>query len=216
MLKWRKNEENIRSSLTWFARFLFVCLLIFELLNVLKIIQFNLQFTWVGLLITASVCWGLLEYIAYKYAELKGHMLHWSVWYIAVIALSLDAAGDFFFLYANIEWWDKLVHFSVPATLCFTLFTIISAFWIDKFKFALLFKTGRLKLSLLLAATSTMSLSALYEVEEYTEDLLFYTNRLGPGTDTADDLMYNFFGTMFVMLIIIVYYKITHKRKIIE
>ena len=216
MLKWKKNEENIRSSLTWFARLLFVCLIIFELLNVLKILQLNLQFTWIGLLITASACWALLEYISYKYDMIKGHPLHWSVWYIAVIALSLDAAGDFFFLYANIEWWNELVHFSIPAILCFTLFTIISAFWIDKFKFVLLFKTGRLKLSLLLAAASSMSLGALYEVEEYMEDLLFHTNRLGPGTDTADDLMYNFFGIMFVMLIIIVYYKITHQRKIIE
>lgn len=211
-----RRNEKIKAAMTWLGRFLFACLIIFELLNVLKIIQLNTQFTWLGLLITACFSWGLIEYIAYKYQETKGHRLHWIIWYITVFSLGLDAAGDFFFLYGRLSWWDQVVHICNPAVMAFTLFTIINAFWIDKVRFALLFKTGRLKLSMLLAGTSSMSLGALYEIEEYTEDLLFHTNRLGPGTDTANDLLCNFTGIMIVMAILAIYYMITHKREVIE
>src|SRR3989338_10247646 len=90
-----------------FARFLFAGLIIFEIFYFLKILQFNTQFTWLGLVITAIFCLALLELSAYKYKQKKGHYLHWSVWIIATIALSLDAAGDFFHLYGNIIWWDQ-------------------------------------------------------------------------------------------------------------
>ncbi|MDP3043571.1 MAG: hypothetical protein Q8N21_04160 [bacterium] len=199
-----------------FARLLFAGLIIFELLNFFKILQFNLQYTWLGLVITAMVLFALLEFIAYKYKRLKGDYLHWSIWLIVTAGLSLDAAGDFFHLYGKYGWWDQMVHFFVSAIICFALFTVISAFWIDKFKFSLLLKTGRLKLSLFLAATSTMSLSALYEIEEYTEDLIFHTNRLGPGTDTANDLVCNFSGILTTVIFVSVYYLITHKRKVVE
>ena len=86
-------------------------------------------------------------------------------------------------------------------------------FGLIKFKYSLLFKAGRLKLSLFLAAASTISLGALYEVEEYAEDLLFNTNRLGPGADTADDLLLNIFGVATTVIFITIYYLITHKRK---
>jgi len=199
-----------------FARFLFAGLIIFEILNFLKILQFNTQFTWLGLVITAIFCLALLELSAYKYKQKKGHYLHWSVWIIATIALGLDAAGDFFHLYGNIIWWDQFVHYSVCAIINFTLFAVINAFWIDKFKFSLLFKKGRLKLALFLATASTVSLGALYEVEEYLEDVFFQTNRLGPGADTADDLTMNILGALTTVAIIYIYYLITHKRKIID
>lgn len=198
------------------GRFLFFSLVVFELLNVLKILKLNTQFTWLGLLITALFSWGLVEYIYKKYEKTRGHHLHWVVIYITILALSLDAAGDFFHLYGRFDWWDQVVHFFVPAIVCFTLFTVINAFWIDKVKFVLLFKAGRLKLSLLLASTSAMSLSALYEIEEYSEDLIFHTNRLGPGTDTANDLFCDFLGVCFAVAIVFIYYLFTHKRKIID
>lgn len=199
-----------------FARLLFAGLIVFELLNYLKILQFNTQFTWLGLVITSAFSLVLLEFVALKYKEKKGQYLHWSIWLIVVGGLGVDAFGDFFHLYSKINWWDQVVHFAVSAVICFTLFTVISAFWIDQFKFSLLMKTGRLKLSLLLAATSTMSLSALYEIEEYLEDVIFHTNRLGPGTDTANDLFFNLLGILTIVVFVTIYYLITHKRKIID
>ena len=199
-----------------FARLLFVGLIIFEILNFLRILQFNTQFTWLGLVITSIFILTLLEITAYKYRQKKGHYLHWSIWIIVTTALSLDAAGDFFHLYGNISWWDQVVHYSVSVIMAFTLFAVINAFWIDKFKYSLLLKEGRLKLALFLSATSTISLGALYEVEEYLEDVLFHTNRLGPGTDTANDLSLNILGALTTVFVVYVYYLITHKRKIID
>ncbi len=199
-----------------FARLLFVGLIIFEILNFLRILQFNTQFTWLGLVITSVFILTLLEITACKYRQKKGHYLHWSIWIIVTIALSLDAAGDFFHLYEKIFWWDKAVHYSVSAIMAFTLFVVINAFWIDKFKYSLLLKEGRLKLALFLATASTVSMGALYEVEEYLEDIFFHTNRLGPGTDTANDLSLNILGAITTVIIVSVYYAITRKRKIID
>ena len=142
--------------------------------------------------------------------------MHWSIWIIITLALWLDAAGDFFHLYGKYEWWDQVVHFGISAILTFTLYSLINAFQMDKFKYSLLFKKGKLKLSLFLAATTTMSLGALYEVEEYLEDYFFHTNRLGPGTDTANDLFMNFLGSTTAVILVIIFYLITKKRKIVD
>jgi hypothetical protein len=216
MKLFKQKEKNSSLIVINFARLLFVGLIIFELLNFLKILQFSLEYTWLGLVITSLVSLFILETTAYKYKEKKGHYLHWSIWLLVAAGLSLDAAGDFFHLYGTISWWDQVVHYFVSGMLAFTLFIVISAFWIDKFKFSLLLKTGRLKLSLFLAATTTMSLSAFYEMEEYIEDLLFDTNRLGPGTDSVNDLSLNFLGILTVVIFIYIYYLITHKRKIFD
>lgn len=210
----KHHQQNHELIVINFARLLFAGLIIFELLNYLKVLQFNLEFTWLGLVITSCACLTLLEITAYKYKRIKGHYLHWSIWLIVVAGLSLDAFGDFFHLYSRYSWWDQFAHLFISAVICFTLFIVISAFWIDKFKFSLLLKTGRLKLSLLLAATSTVSLSALYEIEEYLEDVIFHTNRLGPGADTANDLFCNLIGVLIIVGFVAVYYSITKKRNI--
>ena len=214
---WGKDKRERETLIVInFARLLFVGLIVFEILNFLKILQFNTQFTWLGLVITSIFTLTLLEITAYKYKQKKGHYLHWSIWIIITTALGLDAAGDFFHLYGKISWWDQAVHYSVSAIMVFTLFAIINAFWIDKFKYSLLLKEGKLKLSLFLAATSAISLGALYEVEEYLEDIFFHTNRLGPGTDTANDITLNILGAITTVVIVSVYYLITRKRKIID
>ncbi len=214
---WGKDEKERETLIVInFARLLFIGLIIFETLNFLKILQFNTQFTWLGLVITSVFALILLEFTAYKYRQKKGHYLHWSIWIITTLALGLDAFGDFFYLYEKIIWWDQVVHFSVGAITAFTLFTVINAFWIDKFKYSLLLKEGRLKLALFLATASTIGLGALYEVEEYLEDVFFHTNRLGPGTDTANDLALNILGAITTVIIVSVYYLVTKKRKIID
>ena len=199
-----------------FARLLFLGLILFEILNFLKILQFNTQFTWLGLVITSISVLTLLEITAYKYKQKKGHYLHYSIWIIVTTALSLDAAGDFFHLYGKINWWDQVVHYGVSAIMAFTLFAVINAFWVDKFKYSLLFKEGRLKLALFLAAASSISLGAIYEIEEYLEDVFFHTNRLGPGTDTANDLTMNVSGVLTMVIIISIHYMITRRRKIVD
>jgi hypothetical protein len=40
----------------------------------------------------------------------------------------------------------------------------------------------------------------LYEIEEYSEDLIYGTQRSGLGTDTANDLMFNTLGVLCMCL----------------
>jgi len=211
-----EKREKERLAVINFSRAFFAGIIIFEILNFLKILEFNTQFTWLGLVITSIMMLGLLEVTAYKYKKKKGHYLHWSIWIIVALSIGLDAAGDFFHLYGKIYWWDQAVHFFVSAVITFTLFVVISSFWIDNFKYSLLFKTSRFELSLFLAATSTVSLGAFYEIEEYLEDVIFHTNRLGPGADTANDLFLNVSGAATTVILLIIYYLITHKRKVFD
>lgn len=215
-MKFFHRENNSNLTVINFARLFFAGLFIFELLNYLKILQFSLEYTWLGLVITSAAVFIVLEITALKYKKIKGHYLHWSVWVITVAGLALDAAGDFFHLYGKYSWWDQFVHIFVSGMVCFYLFIIISAFWLDKFKFSLLFKTGRLDLALFMAATSTMTLSAFYEIEEYAEDFLFHTSRLGPGADTANDLLCNLAGVLAAVFFVLIYYSLTRKREIFE
>ena len=215
-MKFFHRENNSNLAVINFIRIFFAGLFIFELLNYLKILQFSLEYTWLGLVITSAISFTVLEITAHKYKKIKGYHLHWLMWLIVAAGLSLDAAGDFFHLYGRYFWWDQFVHIFVSAVVCFTLFIVINAFWIDKFKFSLLFSAGRLKLSIFLAATTTLSLSALYEIEEYAEDVLFHTNRLGPGADTANDLFCNLTGVLAAVFFILIYYSFTRKREVFE
>lgn len=215
-MKFFRLENYSDLAIINLARILFAGLFIFELLNYFKILRLNLQYTWLGLVVTSAAAFIILEIIAYKYKKIKGNYLHWSMWLIVEAGLSLDAAGDFFHLYSKYYWWDQFVHLVISAVVCFILFVVINAFWIDKFKFSLLFDAGRLKLSLFLASASTLSLSALYEIEEYIEDILFHTNRLGPGADTADDLFFDLSGILIAVFFVLIYYSLTDKREVFD
>lgn len=197
-------------------RFAFATLLLFELLNFLSVFKVKVQFTWLGLIITAGVVWLFLEIISRHYEAKKNTPLPWQLWLIALMAVCADASGDMLRFYARFPWWDQIVHFTVSGVQCFSLFVIANAFWIDEFKFSLLMKKGRFSLSLIIAVSSSLAFGALYEIEEYVEDLIFDTNRLGPGTDTANDLLMNFLGVALVSVLILLHYRATHKRKILE
>lgn len=194
------------------ARILFACLVIFEFLNFAKIITLNTQYTWLGLCVTALVSFALLEWTNARYVRLKGEPLPWFMWLVVVAALSLDASGDFFFLYARHTWWDQFVHFGVSATITYLMFISVGAFWIDHLQFALLFKKGRVRLALFLAAASTISLGTLYEIEEYLEDVMFHTNRSGGSLDTANDLTMNLLGVLFAAVLISLIYWLNRIR----
>lgn len=210
------NQANCSRRLTDFARLLFIGLIIFELLNVLKILKLNTQFTWVGLLITSIFAFVFVELIAYKYRKEKNHNLHWLVWFLVAFGLSIDAFGDFFHLYGRLSWWDQFVHFFASGIVNFTVFVVVAAFFVEGFRYNLLMKTGRFNLALLISSTSAISLGVLYEIEEYMEDLIFHTNRLGPGTDTANDLLFNFCGIVASVIIIKTIYHFTKKEEVFE
>ena len=67
--KEKEGRERERLIVINFSRAFFVGIIIFEILNFLKILQFNTQFTWLGLVITSIFALALLEFIAYKYRQ---------------------------------------------------------------------------------------------------------------------------------------------------
>jgi len=66
-----EKREKERLAVINFSRAFFAGIIIFEILNFLKILEFNTQFTWLGLVITSIMMLGLLEVTAYKYKKKK-------------------------------------------------------------------------------------------------------------------------------------------------
>jgi hypothetical protein len=77
---------------------------------------------------------------------------------------------------------------------------VISAFLQDGFSFYFIKARKHTSLALFLAASTTMTLGALYEIEEYIEDVLYHTHRSGLGHDTPNDLLLDFLGVALVIL----------------
>ncbi len=175
----------ISYSMKIIARFLFASLMIFELFNWLKIFNFSLDFSWLGLVITTGAIWLVLELAG----DLPGY-----IWIIALVGVFLDAASDIFNLYSRFSYWDRLVHFmgGVLAARVLLYFALR------------LEEKGELKLGnkFLLPAVilGVCFLGFLYEYEEFLIDKLYfgYPKALGDGVDTVDDIFMNLVGAAAV------------------
>lgn len=176
------------------VRIYLLLITLFEISNFLGLLSFNTEFTWLGLLVTTLAIWGTLEATNYFHLQKNGTSIHGLVWLLVAIALSLDMSADLFRLYSAFPWWDRLLHLLNSGIACAVIFLLITSFW--KRPIGISMKRW-MAFSLLFAMLSTITFSVLYEIEEYMEDILFGTNRLGPGTDTADDLTLNFLGVLF-------------------
>lgn len=67
----RLKDEKHELIVIHFSRLFFAGLIVFELLNYFKVLRFNTQFTWLGLVITSIACLILLEITAHKYRRKK-------------------------------------------------------------------------------------------------------------------------------------------------
>ncbi len=182
-------------------RIFFGALLVFEALNMAGIIRSDIQFTWLGLFLTALAVWGILEFIAYRYALHRGAALHSSLWVLAALSLALDAGGDMFHLYERFFWWDSALHLFSSGVACIVFFVIVSSFAMPRGQGALSIHE-KLRIAIFFAMALAMTTGALYEIEEYAEDLVFGSNRLGLGTDTANDLMFDAIGVLLAGVIL--------------
>lgn len=206
-----------RHSLKWcrtsnMARLAFICLMIFQLLNMVGVLDFNPEYTWRGLFSTSFVIFIALEIVSYGYYARKKALLPGVLWALTFISVALDFSADFFHLYGKFDWWDQMLHFVNSANTCFIVFVIISAYWIEGFTFSLVGAAGRLRLTLWLAAATTSALGAIYEIEEYLEDLIYLTNRSGPGMDTSDDIFLNSLGILVMTLVLYIIFRQRKKK----
>ncbi len=188
------------------VRAAFLILLGFEFISYERIINYGQPtYTWLGLLLTVLVVWLMLEIMEHIAIKQSGRGLPAAVWVTMFISIAIDAFGDFLHFYKRWESFDQLVHFTGAAMGMFVWFHVFQTFT--------RMRTHQypVPLTMLFAGTITLSLGTLYEMEEYLEDYFLHSHRLGPGTDTANDLMMNFLGAATVFALLFLYH--TYKQR---
>lgn len=178
------------------SRILLAGLIIYELLNQFKILNHPLAFTWLGLVLTSSIIWLLLEIVSFYTQKKCGWPISGLAMLTAVAVVYLDALGDIFLLYARYGWYDKAAHFVGGAAATGIVFSVIRS----------LVDCRRIKLGFFgMGFFSWMTagfLGIIYELEEYFEDYFTGSHRLGDGFDTANDLFLNLVGAFVIIIII--------------
>jgi len=179
----------------------FIGWIVFELLNWLEVLHFELDFTWLGLVLTSGFVWVVLEIVNFRLTRSTGRSLPWFVFLLALIATSFDALGDVAGWYSRYEWYDQVGHTLGGGMAALVTFFV---FWhlIGAEKIVI----GK-KLAGFIALMTSAFLGVLYELEEYLEDVFTGGNRLGSGIDTANDMMWNTIGALFVVVIVILLVK---------
>ncbi len=178
------------------ARAAFVLLILFEIANYIRIFHFTLDFTWFGLTLTGIGVFAGLE-ITNQFFTKKIHVpLPSFIWPIAFISTGIDAFGDMAHWYSRWSWYDQVAHFTGGAVLTLVMLTV---FTLVSHRHAWQHPTH---LSYSYALGIATIFGVLYEIEEYLEDYFSFTNRLGDGRDTANDLLMNLLGGLTILVII--------------
>lgn len=196
-------ETRFSRYTRWVSRMLFASLLIFELIAWSGLTSVVIEFTWRGLVLTLLAVWALLE-IATVLLHKKGLApLHGGVYLSVLFVLFCDAFADMRLLYGTYSWYDQWMHLAGGATAAFAGWSL--------FKDILephVHRSHRWLAPLLGFGVGVFG-GAVYEIEEYAEDVLTGSHRLGNGFDTANDLLLDICGACIIFCI--AYF--IHKRK---
>lgn len=170
------------------ASVIFLGLFLFELANLLGILTFNVEYTWRGRVFSTAFVFceaALLDWILQKYAHIR---LHGMVWFAVIVLILVDFFGDVSNLYARWSWYDQVAHFLGGPILVGTFVCVYEDLApILKWNHPRYVTTG-------MAYGTSLLFAVLYEMQEYIEDIIFHSNRLGDGVDTANDLLMNLIG----------------------
>lgn len=187
---------GLRLTAVWLARLLIMGLLVFELANLIGPLGFPLEYTWLGLAMTTLAAFVAMTFLEYLLISKLGIYPHWSAWPLIFTMLMIDFSGDFFHLYGSWLPYDRLAHMLsgvILASLLYSLFNRIS--WAKKWRYPL-------SINLMLALGADILFAVSYEIEEYTEDILYHTSRLGNGFDTVNDLLMNLIGAATALTLV--------------
>ncbi len=172
----------------WVGYGLFLGLFLFELLNLLGILEVRLDYTWRGRVISTAFVFLVAYGVDSVMRRWVGKRLSGWVWVAMILLILVDFCGDVFRLYLSVGWYDRFAHaLSGPlvAGSLFLVFRDLAA--------GLAWRVPRGVVGLLAFGTHE-TFSVLYEMQEYLEDVLFGSRRSGGGMDTADDLTLSFVG----------------------
>ena len=190
------------------ARLLFAGLVIFELFNYVGILHFHIEFTWLGLLITALSVWIIAELVLLRF----GKHMSMNRKAVALLATSLvvypDAIGDINRWYSY-QYFDATLHFMGGSAAAILLFIVFDAIRKNSASFRV-----PIRWAAFVSLTSAVFLGVLYEIEEYLEDVFTGSFRLGDGPDTANDLLMNTLGALtFVLLLAYIFHRLELRKK---
>lgn len=181
-------------------------LIIFELLNELKILHFTLDFTWLGLSITAIICWIIIEFANYALKKSCGKALAGWAMFVVASAVYLDALGDILHFYGRFGWYDQVAHLAGGAAVAILSFNIL---W--QISQCEKIRLGQWNIGFFSIAIAAL-FGSLYEIEEYLEDFFTGSHRLGDGFDTANDLMLDIIGAIIIVLVINIIFSLIKNR----
>lgn len=179
------------------ARFAFGVWILVEVLSWLKLLPLTLEFTWLGLILTASVAWGALEIISWRLRKVGARTLWAGTFLATLVSQCTDAFGDILRLYGQYGWYDQVAHLIGGAVIALILYDLFTA----------LHEGTRIKLGLqfrgFLSVLGAMAIGSLYELEEYGEDVIFGSHRLGDAFDTGNDMLLNTLGAVLLTFVLI-------------
>ncbi|EKE29593.1 MAG: hypothetical protein ACD_2C00141G0015 [uncultured bacterium (gcode 4)] len=191
--------RNRDRKMLWAFRIFMWGLIIYEFLNWINILDWKLNFSWHGLIITDIAVWLICEaVISYK----KGINLI-AVLPVVLLSVYLDVFWDMFHLYSKIHNYDKFLHFFISSIVAYVIYEVLK----DK-----LYKDHFWKiLSSVIIISITSTFWMLYEIEEYLEDA--YINkkllRMWNSFDTWWDLLTDLLGWVLVVIVLL----IIHRKK---
>jgi len=188
------------------SRLLLLGLIIFELLNQFKVLNYPLTFTWLGLILTSTIIWLLLEIISFYTQKKCGRPIAGLSMLTATAVVYLDALGDIFLFYARYGFYDQVAHLVGGAAAAAIVYSIIKS----------LIDCQRIKLGLFgqgfFSWMTATFLGVIYELEEYFEDIFTGSHRLGDGMDTANDLFLDIVGGLVIIVIVTFYFKLKSRN----
>ncbi|MDP3794709.1 MAG: DUF2238 domain-containing protein [bacterium] len=141
---------------------------------------FRPDFTWLGLIITATGTLVGLEAIAFLGKHKGSVRLLGAMYLLSFLAVGVDAAGDMGRLYSRLPHFDRIAHFLAGPAVGVIVYYIL--------RHLLLVPVRPRSVFLIIALALSLAIAYAYEVQEYTEDRLRGSRRLGDGPDTVEDM----------------------------
>ena len=179
----------------WKAGFsLLIGLILFELLNAAKILDYTADYGWPTLIFINLEIIAGGKIISFLFKRKDCLLKLGPAFFAAAMLVYADSFGNILRLYPKILWYDRFSHFLGGIAAALFFFSIAQA----------LNRCGKIKANALwlFALTFSFSLSAavFYELAEYIQDMIYASQRIGPGTDTVDDLFMHFLGTAIITI----------------
>jgi uncharacterized membrane protein YjdF len=182
----------------WPARLIISATLLIELLGAANILPIRPEFTWFGMILQSSVALLMFELLGWF---IRKHKINYPVGLAALlfaILIVADASGDMAHLYSQFEWYDALLHFLGG----FATAVLTAGFMIAVHDLKRPTKTRMIEVFLGSTSLSVMA-QVLYEMEEYYEDLITGSHRLGDGFDTVNDLSLALYGALLASALVL-------------